>query len=122
MVILSTFFQEKLRKINKMIWENNIIKSNKIEFDISIWEPEHLVWLNNFIIPKNKRKNGLGKQIMKEFSKWLDENHYESELLISNCYGTPEPVLQKFYGNYGYTEIKKKGNNTYLIRKYIDKK
>ena len=105
-----------------MQWENEFIKENKVKFDISVWEQENIVWLNNFIIPTNKRKNHLGSTIMKEFVQWLDDNHYNSKLLIADCYGTPEPVLQKFYGNYGYTEIKKKGNNTYLIRKYIDKK
>ena len=55
---------------------------------------------------------------MAEFVQWIDENEYDAKLLIADCYGTPEEVLQKFYGNYGYTEIEKKGNNTYLIRKY----
>ena len=101
-----------------MIWDNQKVKENKVKFDISIWEPEHLVWLNNFIIPKKKRGNHLGSQIMAEFVQWIDENEYDSKLLIADCYGTPEEVLQKFYGNYGYTEIEKKGNNTYLTRKY----
>ena len=101
-----------------MQWEHCLVKENKVKFDISIWEPEHLVWLNNFIIPEKMRKKGIGSHIMIEFVKWLDENKYESKLLIADCYGTSEEVLQKFYGKYGYTEIEKKGNNTYLIRNY----
>ena len=49
-------------------------------------------------------------------------NHYDSKLLIADCYGTPEDILKKFYGEFGYTKIEKIKNNTYLIRKYIDKK
>jgi len=104
-----------------MQWDNNLVKENKVKFDLSIWQPENIVWLNNFIIPKNKRGLGLGKKIMNEFVKWLDDNHYDSKLLIADCYGTPETVLQHFYGTFGYTEIEKKGNNTYLIRKNVDK-
>ena len=104
-----------------MKWENQKVNENHIKFDISIWKPENLVWLNNFMIPEKSSKNGLGKQVMKEFVEWLDNNHYDSKLLIANCYGTPEEVLQKFYGSFGYTNIEKKGNNAYLIRKYIDK-
>lgn len=104
-----------------MQWDNDLVKENKIKFDITIWKPENIVWLNNFIIPKDKRKNGLGKQVMKEFVKWLDNNHYDSKLLIADCYGTPEEILQHFYGSFGYTDIEKKRNNTYLIRKNIDK-
>ena len=105
-----------------MQWESEIINKNNVKFDISIWYPENLVWLNNFIIPKNKRKNHLGTIIMKEFIEWLDINHYDSKLLIADCYGTPEDILKKFYGEFGYTKIEKIKNNTYLIRKYIDKK
>ena len=103
-------------KGHTMQWENEIVKENKVKFDISIWEQENIVWLNNFIIPTNKRKNHLGSTIMKEFVQWLDENHYNSKLLIANCYGTPEEVLQKFYGNFGYNIVEKVKNNTYLIR------
>lgn len=104
-----------------MKWENQKIKENHIKFDISIWKPENIVWLNNFIIPKKSRGKGLGKEVLKEFTQWLDANHYNSKLLIADCYGTPESVLENLYGSFGYTEKEIIKNNTYLIRKYIDK-
>ena len=53
---------------------------------------------------------------MEAFTKWLDENGYDSILLISNCYGTPEEVLENFYSKYGYILKQNKKNNTYLKR------
>ena len=99
-----------------MQWNNDIVKSNKIKFDISIWREENLVWLNNLIIPKKLRGQHLGSKCLEAFTKWLDENGYDSILLISNCYGTPEEVLEKFYGKYGYVLKQNKKKNTYLKR------
>ena len=104
-----------------MQWDNKFIKENKIIFDISIWETENLVWLNRFIIPKKLRKNGFGTKVMEMFSQWLDENQFDSKLLVSNCYGIPEHILINFYGKYGYLEKEIKNNSIFLFRRAKNK-
>ena len=105
-----------------MQWNNKLVKENNVKFDITIWQPENVVWLNNFIVTKNKRKQHLGSKIMDYFIKWLDENNYNGKLLVSDCYGTSEEVLINFYKKFGFNNIEKNKNSIYLIRKYIDKK
>lgn len=96
------------------------IKQFHIKFDLTIWENEKLVWLNNFIIPEKYRRNRIGTVIMEEFCKWLDENKMNSKLLISNCYGTPEDILIKFYSRFNYNIEEKKTKNIYMIRNFIN--
>lgn len=99
-----------------MQWNSEIVESNHIKFDITIWEEENLVWLNNLIIPKKLRGQHLGSKCLQAFTQWLDQNGYDSILLISNCYGTPESVLEQFYGKYGYTLKETKRKNIFLKR------
>lgn len=80
-----------------MNFDNELVKLYKIKFDISIWKKEKLVWLNNFIIPKKLQHMHIGTKIMEQFCQWLDINQYDSKLLVSTCYGTPEDILIAFY-------------------------
>lgn len=103
-----------------MNFDNEIVKLYKIKFDISIWKKEKLVWLNNFIIPKNLQHMHIGTKIMEQFCQWLDINQYDSKLLVSNCYGTPEDILIAFYQKFGYIIEKSKTKNLYMIRRYVN--
>jgi predicted GNAT family N-acyltransferase len=100
-----------------MIYENDLVKAYKVKFDLTIWEDVKTVWLNKIIIPKSCRKNHLGSMIMEDFIKWLDLNHFTGELLVSNCYGTPENILIAFYERFGFKTYKRKGSkNIYMHR------
>lgn len=99
-------------------FDSNLIKVKNVRFNLTIWSKDKIVWLNHFIIPKKSRKQGIGSKIMIEYCKWLDNNDYNSKLLVSNCYGTPEDILIKFYQKFGFTIDKDNKKNIYMTRKY----
>lgn len=102
-----------------MHYVNQTITNYQITFDLSIWEKEKLVWLNNFIIPNEYRLKGLGTSIMSDFSKWLDSNEYDSKLLVSSCYGTSEYKLIDFYKKFDYKIYHEKNHKgIYMERKH----
>jgi len=103
-----------------MEFESNLIKKYNIKFDITLWTPENIVWLNNLVIPEKFCHKGIGSKLLTAFTTWLDENKYSSKLLVSDCYGTPINDLIQFYGKFGYTDIETRRKNIYLIRKYND--
>lgn len=103
------------------MFNSKIVSEYNINFNLTIWDKDKTVWLNRIIIPKKYRCLHIGTKLMNEFINWLNENHYKSYLLVSNCYGTNEQILIDFYKKFGYkitNEFKSK-NNIYMIRENI---
>lgn len=105
--------------MNETLFYSALLKDYNIKWNLSYWRPEKVVWLNHLIIPKQHRGKFIGSRLMQEFTKWLDDNGYDSLLLVSNCYGTDESVLIAFYQRFGYSIVKlDNSNNVYMERKY----
>lgn len=104
--------------MNEPLFYSSLLKDYNIKWNLSYWRPEKVVWLNHLIIPKQHRGKLIGSRLMQEFTKWLDANQYDSRLLVSNCYGTPENILIEFYKKFGYNIEKNKTKNIYMLRKY----
>ena len=55
--------------------------------------------LRTMMIDEKYRRTGLGKQILEEFAKFLDEN------LIHNVYALPYTHLESFYSEIGFKRV-----------------
>ena len=105
--------------MNEPLFYSLLLKDYGIKWSLSYWRPEKIVWLNHLIIPKRHRGKFIGSRLMQEFTKWLDNYHYNSRLLVSNCYGTDENILIKFYNMFDYNIVKlDNSNNIYMERKW----
>ena len=86
------------------------IKQFHIKFDLTIWENEKI---------RKQLRYEQYIELKKEFEN-IEVNKMNSKLLISNCYGTPEDILIKFYSRFNYNIEEKKTKNIYMIRNFTN--
>ena len=65
------------------------------------YEP-HIVPIDSIVVPKEKRGQGIGSQIMERLIDWADENNYILGLDPSSDFGSSVTKLRKFYGRFGF--------------------
>lgn len=98
-------------------FENSLIQEYHIDFNLTIWNDDKIVWLNRFIIPKKHRRHNVGTRLLNDFTQWLDANHFTSYLLVANCYGTDEQILFDFYKKFGYNITDEFGKNKLYMKR-----
>jgi predicted GNAT family acetyltransferase len=83
--------------------------------DSFITENKGVIDLSQIIIPKNKRKQGIGSDAMKKITDYADETKQTIKLTPSTDYGaTSVSRLKKFYKKFGFVENKGR-NKDYRI-------
>ena len=61
--------------------------------------------LEALFVEENYRKNGVGKQLLKSFEIWAN-NQYDGDFQIEITYINSNKSAQKFYESLGYTPVK----------------
>lgn len=108
-LILNEFLDKENNPINTKEFSNYIEIKYGVEFWLGTTFDNNLS-LHHFVVPKEKRKSGIGSQIMEELIKFADK--YNKMLVLSPAtrddrIGTTSKArLVKFYKRFGFVENK----------------
>lgn len=72
---------------------------------------ENTPMLRTMYVDSSFRKKGIGRLLLQNFKKYLDENE------IHNVFCLPFPHLQKFYGEIGFEVVVSRSVPTFLVHR-----
>jgi predicted GNAT family N-acyltransferase len=79
----------------------------KYEIDLELWDNGDYLELGKIIIPKEKRKEGIGSEVMQKIVDYADEVGKDIRLTPSTDFGaTSTARLKRFYSGFGFVKNK----------------
>jgi predicted GNAT family N-acyltransferase len=79
----------------------------EFEIDLELWDNGDYLELGKIIIPKKKRKEGIGSEVMQKIVDYADEVGKDIRLTTSTDFGaTSTGRLKKFYSKFGFVKNK----------------
>lgn len=91
------------------LFEDFILQDLEDEFEIEfeLWDNGNYLELGKIIIPKDRRKDGIGSQVMQKIVDHADSVGKDIRLTPSTDFGaTSTSRLKKFYSKFGFVKNK----------------
>ena len=99
---------EEFQKRSKLANQFELKYGNKLD-SIFIFEDPTSIELNQIIINKNNRNEGIGSEILQDVVNYSDRENKIVTLTPADDYGSSLSRLKKFYKRFGF--VFNKGNN-----------
>ena len=90
-----TFFQSET--VNHL--EDRLVNKYGIKLSLSSGRP---VVIGKIEVPKEKRRQGIAKNVIKEITDWADKTGNIIALTPTDEFGTPKRILERFYERNGF--------------------
>lgn len=82
--------------------------SYKYNIDLEIYEYDNYIELKKIVVPKDKRGEGIGSDVIQELIEYCRENDKDLFVTPSSAFGGNVNKLTKFYKSFGFKNNKGK--------------
>ena len=82
--------------------------SYKYNIDLEIYEYDDYIELKKIVVPKDRRGEGIGSDVMQELIEYCRENDEDLFVTPSSAFGGNVNKLTKFYKSFGFKNNKGK--------------
>ena len=82
--------------------------SYKYNIDLEIYEYDDYIELKKIVVPKDRRGEGIGSDVMQELIEYCRENDKDLFVTPSSAFGGNVNKLTKFYKSFGFKNNKGK--------------